>query len=82
MLAYLVLILAVTLAAAAWRTGYLARDSKILALVVAGAVAAQALLGVATLMSGVPLALGMVHQLMAAVVFSLAVALAWRVRRV
>lgn len=82
LLAYLVLILAVAVGVSAWRSSYLARESKILALVVMGAVIVQALLGIATLMSAVPLALGMIHQLMAAITVCLAVAFAWRVRRI
>lgn len=82
MLAYLVLVLALALGLAAWRSRYLAKDSKTLALVLMGAVILQALLGIATLMTAVPFALGMIHQLMAAIVFCLAVAFAWRVRRV
>ncbi|THD80930.1 MAG: heme A synthase [Phenylobacterium sp.] len=82
MVAYLVLIVAVAMAVMAWRTSHLAQESKVLGAVVAGAVIIQALLGIATLMAAVPFALGMIHQLMAAAVFSLAVAFAWRVRRV
>lgn len=82
LLAYVVLIVAVALGVTAWRSSYLAQESKVLALVVAGAVVVQALLGVATLMTAVPFALGMLHQLMAAITFSLAVAFAWRVRRI
>jgi heme A synthase len=44
-------------------------------------VLAQAALGVATLMAGAPLALSIAHQLLAAGVFTLAIAFAWRVRR-
>jgi len=82
LVAYLVLVLALALAAVAWRSRELAHGAKTLGLVVAGAVLLQAMLGIATLMTAVPFALGMAHQLMAAVVFSLAVAFAWRVRRV
>lgn len=82
MVAYLVLIVTLALGIGARRSSYLATDSKRLALVLMGAVVLQVLLGIATLMSAVPLPLGMLHQLMAAVVFSLAVAFAWRVRRV
>ena len=48
----------------------------------AGAVIAQGGLGVATLMMRAPLALSIAHQLSAALILSLAVAFAWRVRRV
>jgi cytochrome c oxidase assembly protein subunit 15 len=82
MLAYLILIVAVAMGVSAARSSYLAHDAKVLALVVMGAVVVQALLGVATLVTAVPIGLGVAHQLMAALTFSLAVALAWRVRRV
>jgi heme a synthase len=81
LMAYLVLVVAVALAWTASRASYLARESKTLGWVLAAAVVVQAMLGIATLMTAVPLALGMIHQLMAAVVFSLAIAFAWRVRR-
>jgi cytochrome c oxidase assembly protein subunit 15 len=80
--AYVVFFTALTLAGLAWRTRYLGRETRILGLVLAGAVIVQFLLGIATLMLAVPFALGMLHQLMAAIVFSLAVAFAWRVRRI
>jgi cytochrome c oxidase assembly protein subunit 15 len=82
MVAYLVLVVAAALGIAAWRSKYLARDARGLALAVLGAVVVQVLLGISTLMSAVPVELGVAHQLMAAIVFSLAVAFAWRVRRV
>jgi len=81
LVAYLVFVVTLALAFAASRSSYLAQGAKQLALVLAGAVVLQVLLGVATLMAVVPFALGMIHQLMAAVVFSLAIAFAWRVRR-
>jgi heme a synthase len=82
LLAYLVLVAAWALAAAGWRSKDLTQGAKTLALMTAGAVTAQALLGIATLMMAVPFTLGMAHQLMAAITFSLAVALAWRARRI
>ncbi|HEV2531556.1 COX15/CtaA family protein [Phenylobacterium sp.] len=82
LMAYLVLMVALAFAWTASRATYLARESKTLGGVLAAAVVIQALLGIATLMTAVPPALGMVHQLMAAIVFSLAVAFAWRVRRI
>jgi heme A synthase len=39
-------------------------------------------LGVATLMARAPLALSIAHQLTAALVFTVAIAFAWRVRRI
>ena len=53
-----------------------------LAVSLACLVTAQAMLGVATLMMRAPFALGVAHQLMAALTLALAVAFAWRVRRV
>lgn len=82
LLAYLVFVAAIGMAWAVSRTPYLARDAKQLAMALAGGVIVQVGLGIATLMTAVPFALGMAHQLMAAIVFSLAVAFAWRVRRV
>ncbi|MDB5442781.1 MAG: cytochrome c oxidase assembly protein [Phenylobacterium sp.] len=81
LMAYLVLVVALAFAWMASRSSYLAGGARTLAWVVAGAVVVQALLGIATLMFAVPFALGMIHQLMAAITFSLAVAFAWRVRR-
>jgi cytochrome c oxidase assembly protein subunit 15 len=82
LIAYVVFVASLLVAAAAWRSSDLAKGARQLALVLAGAVILQVVLGIATLMTAVPFALGMAHQLMAAVVFSLAVAFAWRVRRV
>jgi len=80
--AYLLLAFAVALGLAAWRSNYLAQESKLLALGVAAAVVAQAALGVATLVARVPIGLGIAHQLMAALTLALAVVFAWRVRRI
>lgn len=82
LMAYLVTLVALAMAATAWRSSYLARDSKALGLAVGGAVLLQACLGVATLMAAVPIWMGVAHQLMAALTLSLAVAFAWRVRRI
>ena len=81
LVAYAVLAAAAVMALGAWRSRYLAFDAKRLALAMLGAVALQVLLGIATLMTAVPIALGVAHQLMAALTFGLAVAFAWRVRR-
>jgi cytochrome c oxidase assembly protein subunit 15 len=67
---------------AAWRSSYLPRESKLLGVAVAGAVVFQALLGIGTLMMQAPVGMSIVHQLVAALVLSLAVAFGWRVRRV
>jgi cytochrome c oxidase assembly protein subunit 15 len=80
--AYLLTVAAVLMGAAAWRSNYLARESKLLALGVGGAVLFQACLGIATLMMRAPFGLAIAHQLTAALAFTLAVAFAWRVRRV
>jgi len=82
LLAYGLTLAAVAMGVGAWRSRYLAEDSKLLAMAVSGAVIVQALLGIATLMAGTPIWLGILHQLTAAVVLTLAVIFAWRVRRV
>ena len=79
--AYLLLVAALATAAGALRSRHLPGGAKALALALCVGVLAQAGLGIATLMSHVPIALGMAHQVMAALVLSLAVAFAWRVRR-
>ncbi|MDB5498651.1 MAG: cytochrome c oxidase assembly protein [Phenylobacterium sp.] len=80
--AYLLLVAAIGLAIGAWRSNYLAQESKQLAAGVAVLVAVQASLGIATLMARAPLGLSLVHQLTAALTLGLAVAFAWRVRRI
>jgi cytochrome c oxidase assembly protein subunit 15 len=80
--AYLLLIVAVVMGARAWRSSYLAPESKLLAVATAILVVLQAALGIATLMARVPIALGIAHQLVAALTLCLAVAFAWRVRRI
>ena len=82
LLAYLLVAVAIGMALTARRSSYLAAESKTLVLATAGAVGVQALLGIATLMAGTPLWLGILHQLMAALLLGLATAFAWRVRRV
>ena len=79
--AYGLFAVAILFGAAAWRSSYLARDAKLLALAVSAAVVLQAALGVATLMFVVPIGLGVAHQVMAAATLCLAVAFAWRARR-
>jgi cytochrome c oxidase assembly protein subunit 15 len=80
--AYLLTVVALLIGWSAWRSNYLARESKLLALATAGVVVAQALLGIATLMARVPIGLGIAHQFLAAVALCLSVAFAWRVRRI
>ncbi|MCC7267008.1 MAG: COX15/CtaA family protein, partial [Caulobacteraceae bacterium] len=82
LLAYLLVAVASGLAFNARRSSYLAPESKSLALATSSAVGVQALLGILTLMAGTPLWLGMLHQLVAAVLLALATAFAWRVRRI
>lgn len=82
LMAYLVTAVAVVMGWRASRSSYLAAASKLLAVSVAAAVVVQALLGVATLMMAVPVSLGIIHQVAAAIVLGLAVAFAWRVQRV
>jgi cytochrome c oxidase assembly protein subunit 15 len=80
--AYLVLMVALVVSIGAWNTRYLARDAKVLSAALGLGVVLQACLGVATLMLRVPLMMGVAHQLMAALVFALAIGFAWRVRRI
>jgi cytochrome c oxidase assembly protein subunit 15 len=82
LVAYLLFIAALVFGFAAWRSSELAPDAKRLALSVAGAVELQACLGVVTLMAVAPLGLSLAHQVMAAITLCLAVAFAWRARRV
>jgi cytochrome c oxidase assembly protein subunit 15 len=81
LVAYLLLAVAITFGVAAWRSTELARDAKFLALGVVAAILLQAVLGVVTLMLAVPIALGVAHQVMAALTLCLTVAFAWRARR-
>jgi cytochrome c oxidase assembly protein subunit 15 len=81
LVAYVLFVAALAFGFAAWRSAYLARDAKQLALAVSGAIVLQACLGVVTLIAVVPIGLGIAHQAMAAVTFCLAIAFAWRARR-
>ena len=82
LVAYVLFAAAILFGAAAWRSNYLAHDAKLLALGVAAAVVLQAVLGVVTLVFAVPIGLGIAHQVTAAVTLCLAVAFAWRSRRI
>ena len=82
MVAYLLTVVALGLGWAAWRSNYLARQSKLLGVAVAVGVLVQAGLGIATLMARAPVGLSIVHQVVAAFVLALGVAFAWRVRRI
>lgn len=81
LMGYLVTVMAVALAVGASRSRYLTPAAKQLAIAAGVLVVLQAILGVATLMAGVPLWLGILHQLMAAIVLIAVTAFAWRVRR-
>jgi cytochrome c oxidase assembly protein subunit 15 len=81
LIAYALALVAIALGMGAWRSSYLGREPKLLGAAVAAAILAQVVLGVATLMLRAPLGLSIAHQLMAALVFSLAIGFAWRVRR-
>ena len=82
LVAYLLVVVALTCAVAARRSRYLPQESKLLAAVVGLLVLIQAGLGIATLMARVPIGLGIAHQFTAAVTLCVATAFAWRVRRV
>jgi cytochrome c oxidase assembly protein subunit 15 len=82
LVAYLLTVAAIAFGVGTWRSTYLAPDAKRLALAVTAAVLLQACLGVATLVMTAPVGLSLAHQVMAAVTLSLAVAFAWRVRRI
>jgi cytochrome c oxidase assembly protein subunit 15 len=82
LMAYIVFAVAIAMGLSAWRSSYLARESKLLGLAVTAAVVIQASLGIATLMLRVPLPLAIAHQAFAAVTLCLAVAWAWRLRRI
>jgi cytochrome c oxidase assembly protein subunit 15 len=79
--AYALFVAAIVVAVLARRSRFLAPQAKGLALALAAAVFLQAALGVATLMAGVPLWLGILHQAGAALLLTVATAFAWRVRR-
>ncbi len=80
--AYVLIALAIATAIGAGRSTYLPDGSRLLALSLAAVVLLQAAIGVATLLTVVPLPLGLLHQAVAALTFAVAVAFAWRVRRV
>ncbi|HEX6859287.1 MAG TPA: COX15/CtaA family protein [Caulobacteraceae bacterium] len=79
--AYLLFIGAIVMMIMAQRAYYLAGQARGIASLIALAVTVQAGLGISTLMAGVPLWLGMLHQAGAVVVLAVATAFAWRVRR-
>jgi ABC-type phosphate transport system permease subunit len=69
-------------AVSAYRSRHLPNPARGLGVLIGLAVVIQLGLGIATLMSGVPVWLGVLHQLGAVAVLTAAVAFAWRVRRV
>jgi len=81
MVAYAVVIAAVGVAGSGLNSLLLMGQSRALALAVGVMAVLQALLGVATLMTRVPLPLALIHQAGAAILLALATALMWRVRR-
>jgi heme a synthase len=81
MVAYAVVIAAVGITGTGLNSRILMGQSRGLALAVGVVAVAQALLGVATLMTHVPLHLALAHQAGAAILLAVATALAWRVRR-
>jgi cytochrome c oxidase assembly protein subunit 15 len=81
MMAYAVVVAAVGIASAGYNSRVLMGQSRALTLAVGAVAIFQACLGIATLMSGVPLPLALLHQAGAAMLLAVAVALAWRVRR-
>ena len=80
LVAYLLTIVGIVTTWVAWRSP-LPSEAKALAVATGVAIVLQAMLGVVTLIFAVQIGLGMAHQIMAAIVLSLAVAFAWRVRR-
>lgn len=78
---YLLTLVAIGFAAAAWRARLLPADAKILAVAVMAMVLAQVVLGIVTLVWAVPIGLGIAHQVTAALLLAVATAFAWRVRR-
>ncbi len=80
--AYVLLVVTAVSGWTAVRSQHLPLAAKLLGLSLALGVLLQAVLGIATLMLHVPLVLGMVHQVTAALVLCLATAFAWRVRRI
>jgi heme a synthase len=81
MVAYAVVIMAVGITGTGLNSVLLMGQSRALALAVGVVAVLQALLGIVTLMSHVPLNLALLHQAGAAILLGTATALAWRVRR-
>ncbi|MDB5431243.1 MAG: heme synthase [Caulobacter sp.] len=81
LMAYALFVAAIVIAALAGRSRFIAPPARVLAYGLAAAVTLQAGLGIATLMTGVPVWLGVLHQAGAALLLTLATVFAWRVRR-
>ena len=81
LLAYAIFAAAIYTAVMALRAQYLQGPVRALSVALLIGVLVQAGLGVATLMTGAPLALAIVHQAGAVIVLTLALTLAWRTRR-
>lgn len=79
--AYALFVGAIVMMIMAQRAYYLAGQARALAAWIALAVTVQAGIGIATLMAGVPVWLGVLHQAGAVLVLAAATAFAWRVRR-
>jgi len=79
--AYLLTGVTVAFVVQAMRSPYLLPEAKRLALALGAVVGLQVLLGIVTLMSHVPIVLGMAHQITAAILLAVSVAFVWRVRR-
>ena len=80
-LAYGIFAAAIAVAVGAARAAITPAAIRFLAAALALAASAQAGLGIATLLAGVPLTLAILHQAGAAILLATAVALAWRSRR-
>jgi cytochrome c oxidase assembly protein subunit 15 len=79
--AYVLFASAVATAVLVYRSRWVPREARPLAVTLAVLVTLQALLGIVTLMNAAPLALSLLHQCLAAFVLATALAFAWRVRR-
>jgi cytochrome c oxidase assembly protein subunit 15 len=81
-LAYVIVVVVAAFAFTAVRSRLIQVEVRRIAVALAALTVFQLLLGIATLMAGAPLPLGMLHQATAAMLLALAVALTWRARRV
>jgi cytochrome c oxidase assembly protein subunit 15 len=80
--AYLIFVLAIVFVAQAGRSRFIQPEVRKLVFLFGAMVAVQVGLGISTLMAVSPLFLSIVHQIMAALLLAVAVALTWRARRV